>query len=173
MYETSGTLNKETGKEFLKVSAAPWYKILTKTLIAIIFLLSILSAILWIISSRKEFLIFVAELAGMIFLVFLIYSSNVAKIKILHLDPIKEISDNGEFEFRVFFNDNGANISNLTTSANYEIKYESFYRLEETPSMYVLFTKYAQYVLVFKNCLNEEEINSFKEFIKGKCKNIK
>ncbi|MBM6860782.1 YcxB family protein, partial [Clostridium saudiense] len=53
------------------------------------------------------------------------------------------------------------------------IKYESFVRFAETSNMYILITKSGQQNFIFKNSLNDEEINSFKEFIKEKCKNIK
>ena len=173
MYETSGTFNKITGEEFLKVSLKRSAKILVKIYSLICFLIAIVNIILWALSSMKIFLRYATISIFSVLFLFLIVCIVLSRVKISCIDSIKEISDKGEFEFRVFFNDNGANINNLTTSATFEIKYEFFYRLEETPSMYVLLTKCGQYVLVFKSCLSDEEIKSFKGFIKGKCKNIK
>ncbi|MDU5108373.1 YcxB family protein [Clostridium sp.] len=71
------------------------------------------------------------------------------------------------------FNEDGIVLNNLTTSAKVKIKYESFARFAETSNMYLLITKSGQQTFIFKNCLNDEEINAFKEFIKEKCHNIK
>ena len=173
MYETNGILNEAIGQDFLKISMRRGHRKFLKIYSLVCFLLAIVFIIFWALSSIKIFLVYTIILVIAAF--FLIFSISIflGKVQITYIDSIKEISDKGEFEFRVFFNDNGVNINNLTTSATFEIKYEFFSRLEETPSMYVLFTKCGQYALVFKNCLNDEEINSFKEFIKEKCNNIK
>lgn len=173
MYETNGILNKKTGEELLKVSPRRWVRAFAKIYIIFCLSISAIQIFLWILSSRKEFLIYGARFISIALLMVFVYGMFLGKSKVLYINSIKEVSENGEYEFKSIFTENGVNISNLTTSANYEIKYESFYRLEETPSMYVLFTKYAQYVLVFKSCLSDDEIKSFKGFIKGKCKNIK
>lgn len=173
MYETSGKLNEETGKEFLKIAMTSGQKRLLKIMSLVCFLMAIIFVVFWILSSMKIFLVYAAICVALIIYLFIVFLIVLGKIKLSYIDSIKEFSDKGELEFKSFFNENGVNISNLTTSANFEIKHEFFYRLEETPSMYVLITKSGQYVLIFKNYLNSEEIKSFKAFIKTKCKKIK
>lgn len=173
MFESSGILNEEIGQEFLKISMSRGYRKFIKIYSLVCFLLAVVNIIFLVLSSMKIYLVYAIILIIAAFFLIFAISMFLGKVQITYIDSIKEISDKGEFEFKVFFNDNGVNINNLTTSATFEIKYEFFSRLEETTSMYVLFTKCGQYALVFKNCLNDEEINSFKEFIKEKCKNIK
>ncbi|EOR19974.1 hypothetical protein A500_19219 [Clostridium sartagoforme AAU1] len=90
-----------------------------------------------------------------------------------NIEMIKEFSKENSFKIKTIFNEDGAVINNLTTSSKVEIKYESFVRFEETSNMYLLITRSGQQSFIFKKCLNDEEINSFKDFIKEKCKNIK
>ena len=173
MYETNGILNKATGNELVKVSMNRKYKRLLQIWALVCLLLSIISVIFWTLSSMKIFLKYATlPIYGILFL-FFAYRVFLARTKTVYVDSMEEISNKGEFEFRVFFNENGVNISNLTTSANIEIKYEFFSRLEETPNMYVLFTKCGHFALIFKKDLSNEEIRSFKGFIREKCKNIK
>ena len=173
MFETNGKFNEETINE-LKVHAVSPKKKKFYIIFSIVYsILGILAFFMGLILSDR-FLIFMGFLnesfavCGIVLIYYLRYV-----FKKNNMQTLKEISDKSCFEVRTFFNENGAVKCNLTTSTNFEIKYEFFTRLEETSSMYILFTKSGQYVLVFKDCFNDEEIRSFKGFIREKCKNIK
>lgn len=173
MFETKGKFNEETVNELKVYSVSPRKKKFYKIFAIIYGLLGLFSIVLGLIVSSK-FLIFMSFLlellavCGIGLIPYLQY-----KFKKNNMEALKEISDKNYFEIKTFFNENGAVHQNLTTSTKFEIKYKFFSRLEETPSMYILFTKSGQSILVFKNCLSDEEKKAFKEFIKEKCENIK
>ena len=78
-----------------------------------------------------------------------------------------------EYCYKVFFDETGAVVNNLSIGATVQLKYDAFVRIEEINNMYVLFTKANQYIIVFKDCLDNKQVNDFKTFIKERCKNIK
>lgn len=173
MYETSGILNGEMVKELKKCHMSHKRKVVHLIFSFVYVLIGVSYIRKGSSGSDKTFMLYGYACMFLAFVaLWLIYLSSI-KFQMTNIDAMKEISDKGEFEFKVFFNENGANINNLTTSTAIEIKYEFFVRLEETPNMYVLFTKSGQYAIIFKDCLDDEEINTFEEFIKEKCKNIK
>ena len=173
MFETNVKFNEETIKELRVYALSPKKKKFYKIFIIIYSLLGLFSIFIGLTMFGPFFtaigffceLLAVGGIALIFYIPYLFQKNN--------MEVLKEISNGNYFEIKTSFNETGAIIHNLTTSTNFEIKYEFFSRLEETTSMYVLFTKSGQSALVFKSCLNDEEIRSFKDFIKEKCKNIK
>ena len=90
-----------------------------------------------------------------------------------NIQRLKELSNENYFEIKTIFNEYELGVINITIQSKTEIKYEYFIGFAETPNIYSLVTKSGEQIIIFKNCLNNEEINTFKEFIKEKCKNIK
>ncbi|MGG7215369.1 YcxB family protein [Clostridium nigeriense] len=173
MFETNGKFNEEIINELKVYAVSPKKKKFYKIFAIVYGLLGLIAIVIGLIASN-QFLIF------MFFLLELLAVGGIGLIPYLqykfkknNMEALKEISDKSYFEIKTFFNETGAIHQNLTTSTNFEIKYKFFSRLEETPSMYILFTKSGQSVLVLKNCFSDEEKKAFKEFIKEKCKNIK
>lgn len=173
MFETSGILNEETIKESkIHVISSKRRKFFIIFSI-ICSLLGLLSIILGVVISDIFYIsygVFFEVLAAILIWV-IFYVQNIFQKK--NMEMIKEVSKENYFKIKTIFNEDLVVINNLTTSAKVEIKYESFVRFAETSNMYILITKSGQQNFIFKNCLNDEEISSFKEFIKEKCKNIK
>lgn len=173
MFENSGIINEETIKESKIHAISPKSKKFFKIFSIICSLIGLLSIILGVVISDTFWIlygVFFGVLAVISILV-IFYVQNIFQKK--NIEMIKEISKSNSFKIETIFNEECAVLNNLTTSAKVEIKYESFVRFAETSNMYLLITKSGQQIFIFKNCLNEEEINSFKKFIKEKCKNIK
>ena len=160
MFETNGKFNEETINE-LKVHAVSPKKKKIYIIFAIVYSLIGLYYLFLGLTMSDQFSILVGfwiELLAACGIGLIYYLQY--KFKKDNIEMLREVSNNNYFEIKTFFNETGAVKQNLTTSTNFEIKYEFFSRLEETPSMYVLFTKSGQYVLVFKKCLNDKELKS-------------
>ena len=78
-----------------------------------------------------------------------------------------------ETKYKVYFDEVGAIVNNLDTGAKAHMKYDIFVRFAETPNVYAIFTKSNQFIIIFKNCLDEGKVNDSKIFIKEKCGNLK
>ena len=173
MFETSGIINKETIEEIKYEAVGPKTKKFFKTFAVICSSIGLLALILGTIIS-DNFWIFYGlffQVLAFILILTIIFVQNIFKKN--NIEFIKEISKDNSFKIKTTFHEDFLLLNNLTTEAKVEIKYESFTRLSETNNFYLLNTKSGQQILIFKNCLNNEEINSFKDFIKDKCKNIK
>lgn len=166
MYETSGILNESIIKELKKYALTPKKKKFFIIFSIIYGLLGLLSIVLKDITFGIIFMCIAILGICIIFLAQYIFQKK-------SMDALKEFSDGNGLEIKTLFNESCVIINNLNTSSKIQIKYEYFKRFLETTNLCVLITKSGQQVFLFKNCLNEEEINSFKEFIKEKCKNIK
>lgn len=173
MFESNGILSRKNGGEFSKCFMIRKLKNFLLGFSLIYFLLGVVGIILGKSISRQDYVFYgVISIILAAYALWIIFEA-LFRFKVNYINVLKEISDKEEFEFKVSFNENGVNINNLTTSYAVEIKYKFFHRFFETPNMYILFTQSGQYAIVFKNCLNNEEINTFEKFIKEKCKNIK
>ena len=165
MFETTGILNDEVLKILKKYSMAPIFKKFLQVGIVI----SAIGALISIFISLKIFI-----LSMFLILVFILEYYLAINIFYKKSKAVIEENTEGEgFQYKVIFNEIGAIVDNLSIGATVHLKYDSFVRLEETPDMYFLFTKSTQYIIVFKKCLSDNQINEFKLFIKEKCKNIK
>lgn len=165
MFETSGILNNEVLKVLKKYSISPKFKNFLKIFIII----CTIFALICIPVSLKLSVLF-------IFLVLIFILEYYLAINIFYKRSISVLEENSEkegFKYKVFFNEIGAVVNNLSIGATVNLKYDAFIRLEETNNMYFLFTKSNQYVIVFKDCLNTKQIIEFKTFIKENCMNIK
>lgn len=173
MFETSGIINEETIKESKIHAISPKTKKFFKIFSITCSLIGLLSIILGIVISDIFWILYGVffEVLAVILIWTTFYVQNIFQKK--NIEMLKEVSKENNFKIKTIFNEDCLVLSNLTTSAKVEIKYESFVRFAETSNMYLLITKSGQQNFIFKNSLNDEEINSFKEFIKKKCKNIK
>lgn len=173
MFETSGILNEETIKES-KIHVISSKRKKFFIIYSIVFsLLGLLLIVLGGAISDTSYIVkgvFFEVLAAISILV-IFYVQNIFQKK--NMEMIKEFSKENSFKIKTIFTEDGVVIDNLTTSSKVEIKYEFFVRFSETSNMYLLTTRSGQQTFIFKKCLNDEEINSFKDFIKEKCKNIK
>lgn len=173
MYETSGVLNEEVIKES-KVHVISSKRRKFFIIFSIIMVLCGLSqAILWVVTSDIYYISSIASFGTLAIISISIpfFVQNLFQKR--NMQTIKELSGTNSLKVRTIFSEDGVVINNFNASSEIEIKYEFFVRLEETPNLYILITKSGQYYFIFKNCLNDGEINSFKDFIKENCKNIK
>lgn len=173
MFETNGILNEDIIKELKVHAISPKKKKFFRNFSIIYSLLGLLLIVLGLVVPSTFFIAFgiLGEVLAVASIWLIFYIPNIFQKK--NIETLKEISNKNCFKIKTIFNEDGALINNLTTSSKVEIKYESFQRFAETSNMYLLITRSGQQTITFKNCLNDEEINSFKEFIKEKCKNIK
>lgn len=165
MFETTGIINEKVLKILKKYSISPNFKNFLNILIGI----SALFALICVPLSLKLSVSFVFLILVLIFEYY--FAINIFYKKSVSI--MVENSGKEGFEFKVFFNEIGAVVNNLSIGATVNLKYDLFVRLEETTDMYFLFTKSNQYIIVFKNCLDVKQANDFKTFIKERCKNIK
>lgn len=165
MFESTGVVNEDTLNELKKHIVPP---ILRRTIIGLGIACIAFSFISLLISNFYVFvfLILGAILVGEYFLI--INISNKRCIK-----QIEETIGKREVKYKVYFDDEGVIVNNLGTNAKANMKYEVFKRVAETKDVYAMFTKTNQFVLVFKNCLDNNQKKEFKIFIKEKCKKIK
>lgn len=175
MFETKGILNEKILEELSKyvISSKKRKTILISAFISA--LLGIAISSLGMVDSHLNLSFMIIGLCFFIFafaaIFYSIYSPNIF-LK-ANRDILGEVSDTNEIKIKVYFDEDGVIIDKLNLSPKTKIKYEFFNRILETPHTFFLLTKANQYALVFKECLNEDELNKFKQFIKGKCKNIK
>lgn len=173
MFENSGIINEETLKESKTHAISPkrknFFKIFSITFSLIGLILIVLGGVISDASYIIDGVFF--EVLAIISILVIFYVQNIFQKK--NMEMIKEFSKGNSFKIKTIFNEDGIVLNNLTTSAKVKIKYESFVRFAETSNMYLLITKSGQQTFIFKNCLNDEEINYFKKFIKEKCNNIK
>lgn len=165
MFETTGILNEEVLKILKKYSISPRLKNFLK----IFAIISAIFALICIPVSLK-FSIFFAFLV-LVFILEYFLAVNIFYKKSLFI--MKENTGLNEYCYKVFFDETGAVVNNLSIGATVQLKYDAFVRIEEINNMYVLFTKANQYIIVFKDCLDNKQVNDFKTFIKERCKNIK
>lgn len=172
MFETNGIINEYTIKELKVIAISPKKKKFFRNFSIIYSLLGLLSIVLGLVvpSIIGIAVGFLCEVLAVSSIGIILYSQNLFQKN--NIETLKEVSNENCFNLKTIFNEYGAVINNLTTSSKVEIKYEYFERFAETSNMYLLITKSGQQTITFKNCLNDEEKKSFKEFIKGKCKNI-
>lgn len=165
MFETTGILNEEVLKILKKYSISPRLK----NFLGIFAIISAIFALICIPVSLK-FSVFFAFLV-LVFILEYFLAVNIFYKKSLSI--MKESTGLNEYCYKVFFDETGAVVNNLSIGATVQLKYDAFVRIEEIRNMYVLFTKANQYVIVFKDCLDNKQVNDFKMFIKERCKNIK
>ncbi|MBS5938734.1 YcxB family protein [Clostridium sp.] len=173
MFKTNTILNEETIKELKVLAVSPKKKKFAIILYVVCSLIGLSSIVLGVILSNTSIIIdgVTTALTATIVIWAIFYVRRI--FQKTNIKMIEEISKTNSIEIETIFNEDNVIINNLTTSAKIELEYDSFIRLGETSNMYVLFTGSSQQVYVSKNCLNKKEINSFKDFIKEKCKNIK
>lgn len=165
MFETTGIINEEVLKILKKYSMSPNFKRFFK----ILAIISAIFAFIYIPISIKASMFFAFFV--LVFILEYFLAINIFYKK--NFSIIKENTGSNEYSYKVFFNEIGAVVNNLSTGATVQLKYDVLVRLEETTDMYFLFTKSNQYIIVFKNCLDAKQANDFKTFIKERCKNIK
>lgn len=173
MLETTGILNEEILKELSKYAIPPKRKKFFQIYSIIFGVLGALYIILGVVKSRNIYILY-----GVSFFCFsavtiwgvVYFKKNFMKLNIKILD---ECVDARELKTKVFFDEDGVIVNNLTTSSTIKIKYDNFVRIVETSSVYFLVTEANLYAIVDKECLNNEQLDIFKKIIKDKCKNIK
>ena len=165
MFETTGIINDELVKSLKKYLVPSKLKNLIKIMVIICVLLGLIN----IFISRVRVVIFF--LVAGIFIAEYFYIIN--KVYNTCMQRMKETVGKRETKYKVYFDEVGAIVNNLDTGAKIHMKYDVFVRFAETPNVYAIFTKSNQFIILFKNCLDEGQLNEFKIFIKGKCKNFK
>lgn len=172
MFETTVILNEGILEELKKYVIPPKRKKFFKIYSIIFGLLGVVYIILGLLNSRNIY-----KLYGVSFLCFsavtiwcVIYLEK--RFMKLNMKILEEATDTSELKIKVSFDEDGAIVNNLTTSSSIKIKYDKFVRIVETSSIYFLITEANLYAIVTKECLSNDELDEFKKFIKGKCKNI-
>ncbi|MBU3107354.1 YcxB family protein [Clostridium gasigenes] len=165
MFETTGIINDEVLKELKNYLVPSKLKIFIKIMVIICALLGLISIF---ISGVLPVIFFLA--AG-IFIAEYFYAINKFYKTVMH--RMEETVGKMETKYKVYFDEVGAIVNNLDTGAKGHMKYNIFVRFVETPNVYVIFTKANQFIIIFKNCLDEGKVNDFKIFIKEKCENLK
>lgn len=164
MFETTGILDEEVTKSFRKNIYPPIMKRFMEITILICIFCSILN--LFIVKSISYFIF----LFIMIFILITLYFYRVNYSYKYVIKRMEETYGKREIKMNVYFDEEGARVSNFESGAKVYIKYKLFTRLVETSNIYVLFTKYNEIIVVFKECLDKSQIDEFPIFIKSKCK---
>ena len=117
------------------------------------------------------FAIFVGVLGIMLVLI-LIIRGKVSQNRFW--EQVKENSGTEELVQIVSFHEDNIEMHDLKTSGTVYTKYDLIDRFAETESMYALFTKANQGIIVNKAILEQEQkTEEFMRFIKDKCRNAR
>lgn len=165
MFETTGVINRgllEKIKRYL-------FPKKLRILYFIGFCISIVAFIVAMITN--DFFTSIASLFGVFIFPFSYVKSTKITIERL-IERFKENLNKEETSYKTLFNEEGVVIHNLDDQSEVNIKYESFDSIAEVEDAFAIFSKTRQLFMVNKKCLEDKEINEFRNFIKEKCKNL-
>lgn len=165
MFESTGVVNEDALEEFKRYIVPPIFR---RIIIGLVIVCITFAFISLLVSS---FYVFLFLLLGAILAVEYFLMINISKKRCIK--QIEETIGKREVKYKVYFDDEGVIVNNLGTNAKANMKYGVFKRVVETKNLYVMFTKSNQFVLIFKECLDNNQNEEFKIFIKEKCRKIK
>lgn len=172
MFETTGILNDEVLKSLKKHVIKPTFKIILEILAVLLIFMGVVYVFLYLLDIYKSILFVIFCFCAATYFIWLpIYFAN--KFYKVNISRLGEINEAKQFEYKVYFDEVGAIVNNLTTRSTVNIRYDFFIRVVEVTDLYFIFTKSDQFIIIFKDCLDNKQINDFNIFIKEKCKNIK
>lgn len=167
LFETEVAINEDALKEIKNHMMAPKQKGMLIAFIAVFACLFIFSVII------KSYVLMVTSATAVVaFIVetFLILNSYVK----VNLKRIQETTNANEVIYTTSFNEAGAKLMNHSTNAVATIDYDNIARFVEAKSVYALFTKAGQFLLVNKNEIDgAQKREEFIDFLKSNCKHVK
>lgn len=163
MFDTTGIVNEEIVRAFKSGVLPSATKIFFRTMIFICMGFGILSIFM---TENKVFLL-CFSLLTIIFITEYFYIIN--KVIKICIQRMEESVGKKESKYNIYFDEEGAIVNNLDTGAKVHMKYDVFKRFTETSNTCALFTKSNQFIVIFKDCLNQSQVDEFKGFIKEKC----
>lgn len=166
MFETTGELSESTLQELKKHLFAPAQRMFY-LIFAIIFACGAL-----IMAFAKQGLLatIFAVGAAMMILEYLVIGHKYVKT---NSNRLREISKTASITYTSSFGDDGVHNINHATGGNATIPYDCLCRMAETAHYIALFTKAAQFILVFKSGLNDRERAELIALLKTKPTKIK
>lgn len=165
MFETTGVVNEEIVRAFKSGVLTSATKNFFRSMIFICIVFGLLS----IFMTENKVFILCFSLLTIIFITEYFYIIN--KVIKICMQRMEESVGKKESKYNIYFDEEGAIVNNLDTGAKVHMKYEVFNRFAENSNTYALFTKSNQFIVIFKECLNQSQVDEFREFIKEKCKN--
>lgn len=165
-FKTTGTLNESMVRE---VNTCMLSKEQRYTLIGCIIIFALL--FMYCIARRYEILGAVVFTSAIFLVYYYTYVLKKQSLK-LNIARLREISGAEGYQMSTWFDHTGINIQNYMTNATSKIQAVHFRRVAETENLYIIFTKANQYMLVFKNCLDEAQRKLFIAFLKENFPNL-
>lgn len=164
-YRTSGVLDENVYREITRFSLSPRYVWFLRVYMIVLGILGIIMLI------AREYH-YAALLA--FFTVLFAFTPRIVSRRRLRT-AIKRMNEVDPKCIRTesFFTVDGIALQNLTSNAQGHVSYEVLCRAVETEHYFSLFTKANQCVLVFKDCLTPEQLQSFLPDLKQRCPQVK
>lgn len=165
MFESTGVINEDALEEFKKYIIPSIFRRIIMGLVIVCIMFAVISLLV------SKFYVFVFLILSAIFAGEYFLMINISKKRCIK--QIEETIGKREVKYKVYFDEEGVIVNNLGTNAKANMKYGVFKRVSETKNLYVMFTKGNQFVLIFKDCLDNNQKEEFEIFIKEKCRKIK
>ena len=166
MFKTTGKVNKEF---FNKIKACV-FPPKAKYVFAFMVVLCIFYSIFTFYMKRYDYTaIFVVFLLAIVLEYYLLRNRTIK----VNLKRMVEMVGKEEFEYTVFFEDDGVVMQNHSTGASCKIPFGKFARLAKNDSAYALFTKSNQMIPIFVDCLSNSEKDELVSFLKAKNPKLK
>lgn len=127
-------------------------------------------AMLGILLKQALFFLLGAVLLG---LSFLVQAWRLRRMAGLQVKRISEIAPDGVLMMTTSFHEDGVHGRNETTGAHAVLPYEHIACLKESDEHLLLITRARQFQAVFKEQLEEKDVQDLKHYLKGKCPGIR
>ena len=164
-YRTSGVLDEGAYREISRVSLSPRYVWFIRIYAVVLALLGILM----LIARKYHYTALFAVFTVLFALTPGFISRRRLSVTIKRLNEVEPKYIRTES----FFTVDGVTLQNLTSGAQAHLSYGVIQRAVETPHYFCLLTKANQFVLVFKDCLTPEQLESFLPFLREQCPGLR
>lgn len=165
-YRTSGFLNEKNLNEVKRFFILPQHWFISAIFAILCVILAVLNFLAW--NTTIAFLCAIVFTA----LVMMPYLGYRQSVKVI-LDRIRENCPDGRQEAESYFDQEGIHLRNLTNGANSVLAYSSLAYVGQSKNLFFIMTKSQQFFLVFKDCLTQEQQESFLPFLKEHCPKLK
>ncbi|MEF9952430.1 MAG: YcxB family protein [Clostridium sp.] len=152
-------------KEMFNKLNPTWYKVIT-------FIAGFIMFIQILVSFGDDNYTLGIYYVLLLVLIFGMYFFSMKYHLIKLMKKLDETYGKRELLHRVEFDDNGAIITNLESGAVINMSYSSMSRMCNIHKGIVIMSKNKQFFVVFTSCFNQEELEEFRGFIRGRCKHI-
>lgn len=159
MFKTTGKLNKEFFNNIKAFITPPAQKYLSIFMVAIACLFSAFTFYFQHYQYTVLFILFIP----LIILEFYLLRNKAIKV---NLKRMVETTGKDEYEYTVFFEDDGVVVENHSTGATAKIAFDKFIKLGKCDCSYVLLTKTHQIIPIFIDCLSDCEKEELLSFLK-------